>query len=344
MGGISIEEFSQRSSSKGMRKYADFISEAYRQGCLSRSILNGASVKLNDIVDETPLPRLWDYGAGSMIRGSLRRLPKTEPFFFFANFMEAHSPYALSIKYDASLYDVPRDWSGDAKEWEINENPDEYTDLIEGRRGVYAASVDYLDRRVSSFVEDLMEKTERETTVFVTADHGENLAFESEGFMWGHQGSLSHALLHVPFAGINLSEEHSEALSGQSFSHLNLGDLVVSVAKDESTEIEPREYVPAERIGYGPSTEPDDFEYWDRAIRCVYHEDSRYEWDSLGGRYEYEITGDSTEKKVSEDAEIPDEAIEQFDIDIEEYKTRASGSRAELDDKTKQNLSELGYL
>jgi hypothetical protein len=344
MGGMNIEEFSQESSTGGIRKYRDFVAEAYRRDCLSRSLLNGASVKLNDAVEAAQMPRLWDYGAGSMIRGSLGRLPSREPFFFFANFMEAHSPYLPSVKYDSSLYDVPSGWSGEAKEWEINKNPDGYTDLVEGRREVYAASVDYLDRRVSSFVERLMEKTEGETTVFVTADHGENLAFESEDFIWGHQGSLSHPLLHVPFAAINLPDGHAEALSGPSFSHLDLGDLVVSVAKGEPAEMQSREYVPAERIGYGPSTEPDDFEYWDRAIRCVYHDGSRYEWDSLGERYEYEIIGDSTEKKVSEDAKIPDEVMEQLDTDIKEYKKKVSGSRAELDDTTKQNLSELGYL
>jgi hypothetical protein len=123
-----------------------------------------------------------------------------------------------------------------------------------------------------------------------------------------------------------------------------LGDLISSVAKDEPLHIQSREWVPAERIGYGPSTEPEDFEYWDRAIHCVYHGKYRYEWDSIGGKFKYEIIGDSVENKISENAEIPDGAVKQFDAEIEEYKTSTSNSRSELNESTKQNLSELGYL
>lgn len=344
IGGMSIEEFSQTNPSEGIQKYREFISEAYQKRCLLRSILNGASVKINDAVERVSLPRLWDYGAGAMIRGSLDRLPDEEPFFFFANFMEAHSPYLPSGKYDSSFYDIPRGWSGEAKEWEINKNPDEYVNIIKNRRDVYAASIDYLDQRVSSFIEELIQKTEGETTVFVTADHGESLAFEAEDYIWGHQGSLSHSLLHVPFVAINLPEKYMDSLDCSNFSHLDLGDLISSVAKDEPLHIQPREWVPAERIGYGPSTEPEDFEYWDRAIRCVYHDKYRYEWDSIGGKFKYEIIGDSIENKISENAEIPDGAVKQFDAEIEEYKTSTSNSRSELNESTKQNLSELGYL
>jgi hypothetical protein len=158
MGGMNIEEFSQSSSSDGIKKYTDFLAEASRKGCLIRSLLNGMSVKLNDIIGKSPLPRLYDYGANSMIRGSINRLPDNEPFFYFANFMEAHSPYSPSIKYNSSIYDVPHGWSENAKEWEINENPSSYTDILERRRDVYAASIDYLDRRVSYFIKEVIKK------------------------------------------------------------------------------------------------------------------------------------------------------------------------------------------
>jgi arylsulfatase A-like enzyme len=307
--------------------------------------MNGLSVKLNDFVEFTPLPRPYDYGASSMIRGSLDRLPNSEPFFYFANFMEAHSPYSPSVKYNSAMYDVPRGWSENAKEWEINENPEEYTEILEGRRSVYGASIDYLDRTVSSFVKKLLERTDGETAVFITADHGENLAFEKEEFLWGHQGSLSHPLLHVPFVAVNLPQKYVDCLEKEPFSHLDLGTLLTAVALDEPLDIPSREYVPAERVGYGPSTEPDNFEYWDRAIRCVYDGTDRYEWDSLGNQFKYEIAGDSAEKMVLDDTEIPDPLLRSFDESIEEYKRTVSGEeRIDLDGQTKEALSDLGYL
>ena len=344
MGGMNIEKFSQDCSFEGAKKYNEFLVESYRRGCLTQSLTNGLSVKLNDFIESTPLPRLYDYGASSIIRGSIDKLPNNEPFFYFANFMEAHSPYSPCVKYDSSIYDVPHGWSENAKEWEINESPNEYTNILEGRRSVYAASVDYLDKKVSSFVKKLLDRTEQETVVFVTADHGENLAFEEEG-LWGHQGSLSHPLLHVPFIAINIPQKYVETLEDEPLSHLDLGRVITSVANDEPLDMLSRRYIPAERIGYGPSTEPEDFEYWDRAIRCVYDGGTRYEWDSLGDRVEYEVEDNSKERKTQEEIKIPDEATELFDEEIEEYKTNVSSRNdIQVDGRTQDKLSDLGYL
>jgi arylsulfatase A-like enzyme len=60
-------------------------------------------------------------------------------------------------------------------------------------RALYAASVDYLNRQVSAFVRDLLA-TAPETTVVVTADHGENLADDAER-LFDHVSSLSEAVL-----------------------------------------------------------------------------------------------------------------------------------------------------
>lgn len=65
IGGMNIEEFSQGSSLEGAEKYKEFLREAYRESRLTRSLMNGVSVKLNDIMEATPLPRFYDYGASS---------------------------------------------------------------------------------------------------------------------------------------------------------------------------------------------------------------------------------------------------------------------------------------
>jgi len=45
---------------------------------------------------------------------------------------------------------------------------------------VYTCAVEYLDRQVSAFIDEIQAETEHETTFIVTADHGENLGFKGD--------------------------------------------------------------------------------------------------------------------------------------------------------------------
>jgi len=50
----------------------------------------------------------------------------------------------------------------------------------------YDASIDYLDRVISSFVRDLSRRTNAETTIIISADHGDNLREPTSYGQWGH--------------------------------------------------------------------------------------------------------------------------------------------------------------
>jgi len=58
----------------------------------------------------------------------------------------------------------------------------EFEPSVERVRRLYAATVDYLDRLVADLVRALETGDDRESILIVTADHGENLGYESDGF------------------------------------------------------------------------------------------------------------------------------------------------------------------
>lgn len=347
-GGVNIEEFHQQSDTEGLDRYRAFLAEARKRDELIPSLVNGAAVRINDLVSSLPVPRLWDYGADAIIRGAQSWLTDSDdPFFFFANFMEAHSPYEPCCVFDDNLCDVPAWWIDDVDEWDINTADDpqtEYGDYIQNRRRIYAGAVDYLDRKLTPFVRELVDNTERETTVIITADHGENLVTPTDGHLWGHVGSLSEALLHVPFIVVNPPDGHGLD-EDKLVSHLDVGNLIAAISDAESHNVD-RDYVPAERIGIGVSEKPEDTEYWDRAMRCAVTGDMRYEWDSNGATARYRIDGPSAEILERTDIKPPSWVHDEFDDDLPTYKQRArrEQQQVDVDQATRDALEELGYL
>jgi arylsulfatase A-like enzyme len=232
-------------------------------------------------------------------------------------------------------------------EWEINSSADpveEFGDEVEARRRVYAGAIDYLDRTITPFVRDLLERTDRETTVVITADHGENLCYPADGGYWGHVGSLSNALLHVPLVVVNPPEGFDPDVS-EPFSHLDLGSLLAGFGHDEGRRFV-RDSVPAERVGLGVADDVEDFEFWDRGLRCVYEGEDRREWDTLGGSARFHVDGPSSETRVETDVPIPDGDETHFDEPLAAFKRRASQAQRSVDiaDSTEDSLRELGYL
>jgi len=59
---------------------------------------------------------------------------------------------------DRSMISAPLSWTSAGESiWDIHNDPEKYEDYLEYRREFYAASVDYLDRLVSSLIEDIRE-------------------------------------------------------------------------------------------------------------------------------------------------------------------------------------------
>jgi arylsulfatase A-like enzyme len=264
--------------------------------------------------------------------------------------MEAHWPLQHTRVYDSSMHEVSPNWSSTEMEiFGVNNATEmsQFDEYFDNFRQLYATSIDYLDKQLVSLIDDIQDATDQETTIVVTSDHGENLGTDPDGNIFGHVSTLSEGALHVPLEVINPPDGYDERVA-EYVSHLDLPALLVSLAHGEVADIN-RDQVPAERIGLGQSHEPDNYEYWDRMLRCVYKEERKYEWDSLGNRCQYRIDRNraSWQEQVESDVEIPSWAIDEFPENITAYKRRAqTGESVEegMDDRTRDQLEDLGYL
>lgn len=348
--GIDVRSIYAENSSD----YYEFLSQALAHDNTIVSLANGAITKLDSLTTGRAVPKLLDYG-GSKIAKQVRQFSRdSEPFFVFTNFMEAHTPHEHVWGYDKSIHDVDFSWSSyrlDAQEINVNGAFEENREEIESFRELYAASVEYLDRLVSSLVENIMESTNLETTVIVTADHGENLAYPDEDRLFGHKSSLFEGLLHVPLIIIN-PPEGTDVDTSAYLSHLEIGELIHHIARGEMVD-PTSEFIPAELMGMGFDTwevDEEQHRWWNRMQRCAYHNETKIQWDSLGNVNEYQIDREqpSRQQFVSERKEPPQWAIDLFELDIGEYDPGYSKDPAESGDKvdsgTKDRLRDLGYL
>lgn len=350
--GLEIDQFLRDTDREGTLRYLAFLRAVLGHDHPIQSILNGSVLKFNDLLEGSPVRRLTDYGTQTMCEEIVNQLRRNEePTFLFANFMEAHTPLQPSRPYDDSLHDVEPTWSSDDVDlFDINSADDisGFQDYLEKFRAVYGATIEYLDRQITDTVERIREATDGEATIVITADHGENLGYEADDGLLGHETSLTEGTLHVPLEVINPPEGFDSTVSGY-VSHLDLGDLIVRMARGESIDIT-RDRVPAERVGLGLAHDPDEFEYWDRMIRCAYRGETKCVWDSLDNKEEMRIDLNRLcwESRVATEIDIPDWAYDLFDQSLKDFKSNAaSGEPAannEMNDHTRRQLEDLGYL
>ena len=287
-----------------------------------KSALNAAYLGTKHVSQTAPMAGLMDEGTRRQIKQCLT-IDK-EPFFLFANFMEAHRPMYHHIGLDAK--EVPYRWtSREVGKWDIieAENPSEqFEAYLDRYRSLYRSSLRYMDRHLATLIEKIQTNTTRETTVIVTADHGENLCLEGDNGLIDHVGTLNDALLDVPLLVFN-PPTAEEGARNNLISHLDIPRLVVEFACDECW-FPDREVALAEVIGAlgEPPVDPD---YWDRAIRQCYHPNGSQTWDSLAEH-------------------LPEADTEYFDVGIRSYKKRVSGRTEDFDDATQRQLEDLGYL
>jgi hypothetical protein len=270
--------------------------------------------------------------------------------------MEAHPPLQHTRGYDPSIHNVPNSWtSREFDYWEIRRDGAFETNEknIEYFKQLYRAAIDYLDGIVSGFITDASDLTNLETTCIVTADHGEDLGGTQSSPRFGHTGSLSEGLLHVPLHLYNPPKDYPDTVTDYA-SLLDLGDLITNLARDKFIDIT-RTSIPAELIGAlrqdqeWPLDESE-FEYWNRMIRCTYCDGTKVEWDSLGNQLIYSLDSErpSHQTNPEELNEIPQWADDHFTTDIDSYKQQAiqqeEGLGEVVDETTLDRLEELGYL
>jgi hypothetical protein len=320
---------------------SSFLSDAVADDRTVKSLANGVSAFLDSATDIAS--RAFDEGAKPGLRIAREELRATEePTFVFLNLMEGHIPYRPAQYLDGDRYDVPDGWSSAEKGvWELFD--DDYDEQYWDRRNqLYRATVDYLDRRIASFVQSVSD----ETTVIVTADHGDNLGTAVDGGLANHKSSLSEGVLHVPFEIINAPDTSEQ--TGAHLSHLALPDLLPGLSEGRIPDVT-SDRILAELGGMSAGPIPDsDYEYYDRAIRCAYDGTEKVVWDSLGECSEYRIDPASAnhQERVTDLGRPPSWATARFSTDISSFKSAIveDGDDVDVDESTAQRLEELGYL
>jgi arylsulfatase A-like enzyme len=352
--GIDIEEYLNRSESTGIEQYLGFLSEAVRSSHPIQSLANGAYLFFDrKMLHGAPIPRIFDDGTKAVLDTAVRKLDdENEPFVGFLNLMEAHAPMAHVYKYDRSLHDAPYSWSSQHTlpydELNVFGDFDDYERELDYYRGLYAATIDYLDRMVLSFIDRIQSKTVHETTFVLTSDHGELLVNEPDDPLFGHNvPRVSEGLLHVPLDVINPPDGAPERVD-RHVSHLDLGDIVCAFAQNEYEEPTTSPVV-AERI---TSVLPGKLglkgNHAREWSRCGYVEDSKYVWTSEGAEYEMRVDSASRVTVVDEDATVPADVRSAFETDLAELRNTLnieSGlNTGSVDSATQERLADLGYL
>lgn len=348
--GLDVEQWGQQCDENGLKRYLVFVQAALDHDHPIHSLANGVLAELKHRFDEWPVSNPLDDGAKVVAREATRIAQKSrEPFVCFTNFMDAHSPLTHVRGYNRELHDAPLSWhSGEFSTHVVNtEGIERHEEDIGHTRGLYAASIDYLDRQVSEFIDAVQAATDRETTFVITADHGENMGFEADDHLMAHKGPLTEGLLHVPQVIVNSPE--TDGTLTDYVSHLALGDLIVGLANGEMSSIT-RNRIPAERIGsnMAAAASEEEREQWDRMIRVVYEGTDKYVWDSSGLRERKRLDPDrpNWEELAERDIDIASYERDIFGVPLGEYKqeARAAADDLNVNAATEDRLRNLGYL
>lgn len=369
LGDESLHPIDWEAAETGLLlKTVDYLKQSVRNGHISKSLANGIYHRfLFNHIHKLPIPKFSDDGASKVVDRSKREVVASdEPFFLFINLLDAHWEYQNLRAYNQDLHNVPNTWkSSQSTEWQIlcDRTIDGYENYLQNRRALYGAAIEYLDRVVAQFVEDLIELTEQDTTIIITSDHGENLGLPGEDQMVHHKASLSEGLLHVPFEIINPPDGYDQTEPGL-MSQLQLRTLIEGFEAGQTPSVFD-ERIPAERVGtfswetfedlnkrfnlVEDDTE-DIYSYLDRAIRVVYDGGKKYEWDSVGNTRQFALEPEKSSHQKIDNSQvtIPGFATDMFNLGIEELVAETRGgkypAKDDIDVATRNRLEKLGYL
>jgi arylsulfatase A-like enzyme len=170
---------------------------------------------------------LWESGRGRVDDGARSaevtlhdwvREPPDQPFFWFVNLLECHSPYLPPRPYGDAGWrtrlraaDEARDYLTMVAVWRAcvtRRMPPE--DALERMRALYRGCIRYMDDWLGRLLAALdAQGLLDDTLVLVTSDHGENFG---EGGLLAHSMSLDDRLLHVPAVAAGPGAEHFAGL------------------------------------------------------------------------------------------------------------------------------------
>jgi arylsulfatase A-like enzyme len=143
----------------------------------------------------------------------------TQPFFWFVNLLECHSPY-LPPKPWNDLGPVGRIRAGDEARHHLTLHAIWRASLaglpvppeaLARMRSLYQRAVSMMDSWLADVLEELdRRKVLDDTVVLVTSDHGEN--FGEDGLM-GHAFSLDERLVRIPFVAAGPGDWDADAIT-----------------------------------------------------------------------------------------------------------------------------------
>lgn len=337
-------------------RYLDFAFNCLKSDYPLKNLDNALWIKAQEQLENLPIPKWSDDGASTLAETAVSEVTnatQSEPFFLFMNFMDVHRPYRVNRHYDDSLYTVPNSWSdGQPTVWDYNEDNKASEEYTNNYRQIYGASIEYTDRVVSDMISRIQTKTDAETSIIITSDHGQNLGYEADEYMFNHNSTLTEGVLHVPLDIINPPEGWSQK-ENRYFSQCELGELIVALARgDDYPDDLFGEPIAAEVIGRAsgyadldrfPGTD-EKFEYLNRMIRCVYKNNRKFQWDSLGNADLLKIDPEKPnwQQQIKSHIDLPDLYKDLFKMEPSKYKEDITES--ELDAETASRLKQLGYL
>lgn len=285
-----------------------------------------------------------------------------DPLFLFSNYMDTHSPYWPAEQYQRETLDrtvgyeeavrlneevmLPFPFAAASARGAVDEQD------LQTVRALYDAAVRSADDHISRLVDALQrEELWDDTLLVVTADHGEVLGERDElgNERMGHVDSISDHLLQVPLvlAGGDVA---SETVTDY-VSLTDLPDVLIDYCRSGTVDTD---RLTSERaVTEIPATEQEDLydEYptapTDMIDRTVAeHTVVGYEsdWKVVVRSHREDIAlRDGSRRSLGE---APDELVSALSDRIESLEARSSVGRdgVELDENTRDDLSDLGYL
>lgn len=288
MGALSPYGITPReieTTKQGYRKYIEYLRQSGTNEQPFESIKNLFLTQLPKDRSKK-LAQIGDNGTARALQQAkeLMRQSGGEPKLLFLNIMDVHDPHYYHSGLDDDKYDLDTNWDSDRLDAEtVLQKSGSIDEDLEEFRKYYRANMDYVDRKLGKFIEDIKTMSKRETTFLITSDHGENLGGISDERMFGHTSSLSEGLLHVPFEVVNPSNNWPEVVEGLT-SHLSLPKILENIAKSkDDIPKNMSENIVAEVVGNTPPVFEGNMSRWDRAIRAQYYPDQgkKIVWDSL---------------------------------------------------------------
>lgn len=247
-----------------------------------------------------------------------------EPFFLFANYMEAHAPYHAPETYVEEFYPEDVDVSPDNLEldpWGHMTGENVHSDEeLRAARGLYDAAIAYLDDLVGEFLDYLDESgLLEETIVVITSDHGE---------AFGEDDRLDHNYLGRGVTDIPLIV-HDPAVSGQGGRRIKMpaslcwlhNALRVRVEAEEPPTVDAwkppenraavSQYLELHNKGLERRFGSDAIEPFRERLQLVCTDDYRYLW---GDRETERLTRRSDETAVEIDPPLREELQEHLPL------------------------------